>query len=124
MVFARSQKSRIYIINRYQGSGTTILRNTLSKVRVSRGTAPLAVPSTFGTAKIVSSVTEINPVKAIVERAADCFLLSPSFHESIESSGSLVSGENHVPVPVWCNDHTALRKNVMSRVMNEMNKLL
>ena len=35
----------------------------------------MAVPSTFGTAKIVSSVTEINPVKAIVERAADCFLL-------------------------------------------------
>ena len=94
-------------MNRYQGSGTTILRNTLSKVRVSRGTAPLAVPSTFRTAKIVSSVTEINPVKAIVERAADCFLLPPSFHESIESSGSLVSGQNYVPVPVWCNDHTA-----------------
>lgn len=57
-------------------SETTILRNTLSKVRVSRGTAPLAVPSTLRTAKIVSNSAEINPVKPIAAKATDYFLPS------------------------------------------------
>jgi len=69
-------------LNRYLGSGTTILRNTLSKVRVSRGTAPLAVPSTLRTAKVANTIAEINPVKAIVLRTSDYFLAA-SLHESI-----------------------------------------
>jgi len=70
------------------------LRNTLSKVRVSRGTAPLAVPSTLRTAKIANTIAKINPAKAIVARATDCFL-AISLHESIESSDLFVSGQNH-----------------------------
>lgn len=91
-------------LTQYQGSGTTILRNTLSKVRVSRGTAPLAVPSTFRTAKIANTITEINQVQAIVAGAADRFL---AFLSLATLLGSLVSGPSGTQVFMWCNNHTA-----------------
>lgn len=90
-------------LTQYQGSGTTILRNTLSKVRVSRGTAPLAVPSTFRTAKIANTITEINQIQAIETRAADRFLA----FSLATLLGSLVSGPSGTQVVMWCNNHTA-----------------
>lgn len=42
-----------------------IYTNTLSKVSVSRGTAPLVVPSTFWKPKLANAITVIKPAKSI-----------------------------------------------------------
>lgn len=68
-------------------------------MRVSRGTAPLAVPSTFGTAKIANTIAKIKPAKAIIVNQGNQvnFLVS-----NPESPGLFVSGCYHELFP--CSD--------------------